>query len=68
MFEQGPYSKITLPTTPRSGLTICLTNCRDRLWIKRVPPAKAESMFTGALVERQRHIRKLRKIKKEGHL
>jgi hypothetical protein len=68
LFENSPYSKITLPTTPRSGLTICLTNCRDRLWIKRVPPEKAESMVTGALVERQRHIRKLRKIKKEGRL
>ncbi len=67
LFENSPYSKITLPTTPRSGLTICLTNCRDRLWIKRVPPEKAESMFTGALVERQRYIRKLRKIKKQGH-
>lgn len=66
LFENSPYSKITLPTTPRSGLQICLTNCRDRLWIKRVPPEKAESMMTGALVERQRHIRKLRKIKKTG--
>ena len=68
LFENSPYSKLTLPTTPRSGLTICLTNCRDRLWIKRVPPEKAESMMVGALVERQQHIRRLRKIKRQGFL
>lgn len=68
LFENSPYSKLSLPTVPRSGITICLTNCRDRLWIKRVPPGKAESMFTGVLVERQRHIRKLRAIKRQGYL
>jgi hypothetical protein len=67
LFENSPYSKLTLPTTPKSGLQLCLTNCRDHLWIKRVPPEKAESMMTGALVERGRHIRKLRTIKRTGH-
>jgi hypothetical protein len=68
LFEHSPYSKWTLPTTPRSGMTLCLTNCRDRLFVRRVPPEVAEEDVKGLLVRRNRHIRDLRKIKKQGHL
>jgi hypothetical protein len=67
MFEHSPYTKLTLPTTPRSGATICLTNCRDHLFIRRVSPEQAESMSFGALTQRQHYVRKLRTIKKQGH-
>jgi len=68
LFVNSPYSKLTLPTTPRSGLTLCLTNCRDHLFAKRVSPEVAEADIHGALVERRRHIRVLRKIKRVGHI
>lgn len=68
LFDQSPYTKLTLPTTPRSGLTLCLTNCRDHLFVRKVPPEVVETDIQGALVERQRLIRKLRKIKRTGQL
>jgi hypothetical protein len=67
LFVNSPYTKLTLPTTPRSGLTLCLTNCRDHLFAKRVSPEVAEADLHGALVERQKHIKVLRKIKRTGH-
>lgn len=66
MFENSPYTKLTLPTTPRSGLTICLTNCRDRLTIRRVDPAEAVKITEkgkGATY----YVRRLRQIKKRGY-
>lgn len=37
LFENGPYTKFTLPTTPRSGMTLCLclTDCRVDILSKR---------------------------------
>ena len=35
MFEHSPFTKKTLPTVPRSGMTPCLSNCRDRLLIRQ---------------------------------
>lgn len=33
--DHSPYSKYNLPTTPRAGLTLCLSRCRCRLLIRR---------------------------------
>lgn len=63
----SPYSKKTLPTVPRSGATICLTNCRDRLLVRVIEPAEAVKLHQSSPT-RATHIKKLRKIKQLGHL
>jgi len=67
LFEHSPYSKADLPTTPRAGSTPCLTNCRDRLLIRRVEPQEASAVAEAGLTGEQ-HIRNLRKIKRQGYL
>jgi hypothetical protein len=63
LFEHSPYNRTTLPTAPRSGLTQCLTNCRDRLFIRRVE--LHEALRIGAESgSRESHIRALRRIKR----
>jgi hypothetical protein len=64
--KHSPYSKKTLPTTPRSGATLCLTNCRDRLLIRIVEGAKAQALMQ-ASPTRGEHIKRLRRIKRLGH-
>jgi hypothetical protein len=68
MFENSPYTKLLLPTTPRSGLTICLTNCRDKLMIRVASPEQIEQVAEEAATTRGGHITRLRKIKRTGHL
>lgn len=65
--EHSPYSKRTLPTVPRSGATLCLTNCRDRLFVRIVSQEKARELLQ-ASPTRRTHIEKLRRIKRLGHL
>lgn len=36
--KHSPYTKHTLPTTPRAGMTRCLANCRCRLVMREVSP------------------------------
>lgn len=67
LFAHNPYTKKTLPTTPRSGLTICLTNCRDRLLIRRVAPEEVLAAQEAGLA-RGTHIANLRRVKREGHI
>lgn len=67
LFKNNPYTKLTLPTVPRSGATICLTNCRDRLFVRRESPEKAEKITRDTERSRAAHVRKLRKIKRLGH-
>ena len=62
--NNSPSSKYTLPTTPRSGATICLTNCRDRLNIRRVGLTEARAKTKGQI--REALARKLQRIKKTG--
>lgn len=38
--NKSPYTRETLPTTPRAGSTRCLQNCRCRLVIRQVSPAE----------------------------
>lgn len=63
MFENSPFTKANLPTTPRAGLTRCLTNCRDKLMIRIVPPAQIEEAMANA-PSRETHVSKLYKIKR----
>lgn len=68
LFEHTPYVKYILPTTPRAGLTICLTNCRDYILARRVDPFEAEKKIKESKFTRGTHIKKLRKIKRTGKL
>jgi hypothetical protein len=65
LFESGPYTKRNLPCVPRSGSTICLSNCRDRLLIRRVTPQEALEVAHGGRT-RQQHTRTLERIKRTG--
>lgn len=67
MFSYQVFSKKTLPTTPRSGLTLCLTNCRDKLLVRQSTPQKVLEV-TERGPTRETHIRLLRKIKRDGNL
>lgn len=67
LFAHNPYTKKSLPTAPRSGLTLCLTNCRDRLLIRRVSSEEVMDAQKAGLA-RSTHVRNLRRIKRQGHL
>lgn len=67
LFKHSPYTKNTLPTTPRSGATQCLSNCRQRLVIRQSSPEKVIAL-TNKSKSRDAHIRNLRKLKSKGHL
>ena len=61
----SPYSKRTLPTVPRSGLTQCLSNCRDRLLVRVVSQDEALALHESSPA-RSTHISRLRAIKRRG--
>lgn len=65
LFEHSPYTKKTLPTVPRSGLTQCLSNCRDRLLIRQTT-SEAVISLTEQSLTRGTHLKKLRKLKRAG--
>jgi hypothetical protein len=62
MFKHSPYTKQTLPTTPRAGDTPCLNRCRCRLVMRTVTPAQYESVDKGHLAK-STYSRKLSAIK-----
>lgn len=62
----NPYHKKNLPTTPRSGLTVCLTNCRDRLLIRVVGSDEALRVLQDGKT-REEHVAKLQRIKRKHH-
>ena len=64
--DHNPYHKKQLPTTPRSGLTVCLTNCRDRLLVRVVGSTEALRVLSEGPT-RGEHIKKLRAIKRKHH-
>jgi hypothetical protein len=66
--KHSPYTKMTLPTTPRSGLTICLTNCRDKLVARRVDGEKVMAVTNASQYKKSGHIKNLRKLKRTGHI
>jgi hypothetical protein len=51
-----------------AGMVVHNSNCRDRLFIRRVPHEVEEVDAHGALVQRDKNVRDLRKIKHQGHL
>lgn len=62
LFESGPYTKYTLPTTPASGATVCLSNCRDRILIRRATLEEVAAVQSEH-PSRAVHIRNLRQLK-----
>lgn len=68
LFENNPYSKKTLPTVPRAGLTPCLSNCRDRLVLRQATPDEVVRVTDGSRYTRGGHVKNLRKIKATGTL
>ena len=67
MDENTPFTKMTLPTTPRAGMTPCLTNCRHRLMVRRGNLQEVAEVEKDQKYTRAGHIRNLRKIKREAH-
>jgi len=51
LFEHSPYTKKTLPTTPRAGDTPCLNRCRCRLVMRSVPQEAFEKAESGHLAK-----------------
>lgn len=68
MHIHSPFHKRTLPTVPRSGATICLTNCRDRLLVRVVGTERALETLNKSRYTRGGHIKNLREIKRLGLL
>jgi hypothetical protein len=68
LHEQGPYTKFTLPTTPRAGLTPCLTHCRDRILVRRAGIEEVAATAKAARYTREGFIAALRRIKKTGKM
>jgi hypothetical protein len=66
LFENSPYTKFNLPTTPRAGMTLCLTNCRDKLVVRRVGADQVQAVLTESKYTRGGHVSNLRKIKRTG--
>lgn len=66
LFENGPYSKFTLPTTPAAGMTSCLSNCRDRLLVRRVTLKEVTEAVASAGRSREAMVRDLRVMKRTG--
>lgn len=64
----NPYHKKTLPTVPRAGLTLCLTNCRDRLLVRVVSSQQAIDILQGSPYSREEHVRNLLEIKRLGQM
>lgn len=67
MYVNSPFTKLTLPTTPRAGMTLCLTNCRDRLLVKSATLKQIKAR-EAELPARSTMIQHLRKIKRTGVL
>jgi hypothetical protein len=44
LIEKSPYTKLTIPSTPGSGDTLCLHNCRCRLLVREVKPKVFETV------------------------
>lgn len=63
LFENSPYTKYTLPTVPASGATVCLSNCRDRILIRRATIAEVVEVQDASKYSRAGHMRNLRLLK-----
>ena len=63
MASQSPFTKHTLPTTPRAGDTPCLNRCRCRLVMREVPMEKFREI-SSEHYSRSWYAKQLRNIKK----
>lgn len=61
--EHSPYTKYGLPTTPAAGSCRCLSNCRCRLYVKRVSEAAVKRAAGSAEHSRAVLVDKLRALK-----
>lgn len=59
LFEQSPFTKNTIPTTPRACMTSCKTNCRDRLFVYK---AGLDEVQQAETVSREVHMTRLRSL------
>jgi len=66
LFEAGTFTKFTLPTVPAAGMTPCLSNCRDRLLVRRVTPGEVAEAEEALPKSRDAMLRDLREIKSSG--
>jgi hypothetical protein len=66
MFERGPFTKFNLPTTPRAGVTACISNCRDRLFV-RSAPLKEITERESEMPDRDAMLARLKRIKLAGY-
>jgi hypothetical protein len=64
IIEHNPYTKYTLPTTPRGGQTKCLTNCRHKLLVRIASPEQVVEA-TQSSPTRESMLAALSKIKRE---
>lgn len=63
LFENSPYTPNNLPTTPRAGDTLCLSNCRD--YLEAVPATPL--LIEGLNAKSKRALRSaLQRIKRGG--
>lgn len=66
LLENGPYTKFTLPTVPTAGMTPCLSNCRDRVLVRRVTLVEVQQVEAASPYTRGGHVKNLRAIKRTG--
>jgi len=66
LFEHSPYTKYTIPTTPKNGVCRCLTNCRDYLYCIRSTPSKTRVLESNATYTREEHLENLRRLFKSN--
>ena len=65
MFAHKVFTKKNLGAVPRSGFSLCLSNCRDRLLVRVVSLEQVIAVNEAGL-SRSTHIKNLRKIKRDG--
>lgn len=63
MRDHSPYTKYSLPTSPRSGDTPCVSNCRCTLDLREVTPDEFERAQKRQK-DKAYHLRQLRRIQK----
>ena len=59
--DNSPYMPHTLPTTPRAGDTLCLSNCRDKLVVRVAESAEIRQVNEGKT--REEHMASLNEIR-----
>lgn len=66
LFEQSPFTKYSLPCVPKNGSTACLSNCRDKLFVRVATPGEVRNVLESHEYTRDGYIRKLRDLKSKS--